>query len=304
MPVDPAVRELRSFSRFYTTVLGLLDDGLLQTRFSLPESRVIFELGTRGGSSPSELADELQLDPGYVSRLLSGLKRRRIVTTGIDASDGRRKVITLSKDGRKAFRALDRASTKQAVALLAALPGDGRERLITSTKEIRQLLGPREPHTIVLRAPTSGDYGWVIERHGAIYRQEFGWDEDFEGLVARIVADYLQKRDPERESAWIAEVDGHRVGCIFCTKKRRTLAQLRILLVEPSARGLGIGSRLVDECINFARRTGYKQMMLWTNDVLTDARRIYERAGFQLMEEEKHHSFGRDLVGQNWMLDL
>ena len=157
---------------------------------------------------------------------------------------------------------------------------------------------------VVLRAPVSGDYGWVIERHGALYRQEYDWDETFEGLVARIVADYIEHRDPEREAAWIAEIDGRRVGCVFCTKKEEDLAQLRILLVEPSARGVGVGQRLVDECVRFARRAGYNQMMLWTNDVLVSARRIYEAVGFRLVEEEAHRSFGHDLVGQNWLLDL
>jgi GNAT superfamily N-acetyltransferase len=170
--------------------------------------------------------------------------------------------------------------------------------------EIESPLDEKKSHTIVLRAPASGDLGWVVERHGELYAQEYGWDETFEALVARIVADYVDYRDPKREAAWIAEVNGQRVGCTFSMRKEDDVAQLRLLLVEPSARGIGVGSRLVEECIRFAKRVGYKQVMLWTNDVLVDARRIYERAGFRLAEEEKHHSFGRDLVGQNWLLDV
>lgn len=208
------------------------------------------------------------------------------------------------REGRKAFRRLDQKSSTQIRRLLERLSEDGQERLLACTREIEALLGDRKPTTVVLRSPVSGDFGWVVQRHGALYRQEYGWDETFEGLVARIVADYVEGRDVQREAAWMAEVEGQRVGCVFCTKKEEELAQLRILLVEPSARGMGIGTRLVEECIRFARGAYYKQMMLWTNDVLLDARRIYERAGFRLVEEEKHHSFGRDLVGQNWLLDL
>jgi GNAT superfamily N-acetyltransferase len=199
---------------------------------------------------------------------------------------------------------LDEKSSAQIGQLLERLPEDAQERLIACTGEIEDVLSAKRPRAVVLRQPVSGDYGWVVQRHGAVYRQEFGWDESFEALVALIVAEYIDRNDPQQEAAWIAEVDGHRVGCVFCMKKEEDLAQLRILLVEPAARGLGIGTRLVEECIRFARRAGYKQMMLWTNDVLVDARRIYERAGFGLVEEEKHRSFGHDLTGQNWLLDL
>jgi GNAT superfamily N-acetyltransferase len=189
--------------------------------------------------------------------------------------------------------------------LLDRLSEDGQERLMECVEQLGGPLGDRaDVPVVVLRSPVSGDFGWVVQRHGAIYRQEYGWDETFEGLVARIVAEYIEHRDPEREAAWIAEVDGQRVGCIFCMKKTDQLAQLRILLVEPSARGMGIGRRLVDECVLFARRAGYKHLMLWTNDVLESARRIYEAAGFRLVEEEQHRSFGHELVGQNWLLDL
>lgn len=298
------VRRLRAFNRFYTGVLGLLREGLLDTPYSLAESRVLFELGSGGSASPTALAEQLRLDLGYVSRILSGLKQRGLVTSKESPEDRRRQVASLTGKGRKAFKLLDDRSTQQIGDLLAGLNEDERGRLLASTKEIETLLGEKRSATVFLRGPTSGDFGWVVQRHGDIYAREFGWDDTFEALVARIVADYIEGRDPEREAAWIAEVDGERVGCIFCMRTRKDVAQLRILLVEPSARGIGIGTRLVEECIRFARRTGYKQLVLWTNDVLVDARRIYERAGFRLVDEEKHHSFGRDLTGQNWVLDL
>jgi DNA-binding MarR family transcriptional regulator/GNAT superfamily N-acetyltransferase len=298
------VERLRAFNRFYTGVLGLLQEGLLDTPYSLPESRVLFELGSSGPTSPSSMAERLQLDLGYTSRLLSGLKEAGLVAAATSPDDRRRQVVSLTRQGRKAFRLLDEKSSVEIRQLLDRLSDDGRERLLACTTEIQALLGDTRDRTVVLRAPASGDFGWVVQRHAAIYREEFGWDETFEALVARIVADYIDSGDAKRQAAWIAEVNGQRVGCVFCTKKEEDLAQLRILLVEPAARGLGVGSRLVEECIHFARRAHYKQMMLWTNDVLLSARRIYERAGFTLVEEEKHHSFGKDLVGQNWLLDL
>lgn len=304
MPTETRVARLRSFNRFYTEVLGLLQEGLLDTPYSLPESRVIFELGSSGDASPTALAERLQLDLGYVSRVVSRLKERGLVAGETAPDDRRRQVVSLTGAGRKAFRLLDEKSSAQVRQLLNRLSEDGQERLLACTAEIEALLGEQKPRTVVLRPPVSGDFGWVVQRHGALYREEYGWDETFEALVARIVAEYIERHDPEREAAWIVEVDGERVGCVFCMKKSKNVAQLRILLVEPSARGMGIGGRLVEECIRFAKRAGYNQMMLWTNDVLVAARRIYERAGFELVEENAHHSFGHDLVGQNWLLDL
>lgn len=254
--------------------------------------------------SPSHLAQELRLNLGYVSRVLSKLKEQRLVHAESSPEDGRRQVVSLTKEGRKAFKLLDERSSRQIGELLARLGDDEQERLMSSIAEIESLLGEKRSSTVVLRPPGSGDYGWVVKRHGELYAQEYGWDERFEALVAGIVAEYVDRQDPKRQAAWIAEVNGHRVGCVFCMRKNHRVAQLRLLLVEPSARGMGVGTSLVEECIRFAKRSGYEQMTLWTNDVLVDARRIYERHGFRLAEDEEHHSFGHDLVGQNWSLDL
>ncbi|MQB01239.1 MAG: GNAT family N-acetyltransferase [Actinobacteria bacterium] len=304
LTTDERVTRLRAFNRFYTRLLGLLRDGLLDTPYSLAESRVLFELGTSEATSPSHLAEQLQVNLGYASRVLSGLKERGLVRAETSPDDGRRQIVSLTSHGREAFRLLDEGASEQVRRLLSALSDDAQDRLMSSIAVIESLLGENASPVVTLRAPVSGDYGWVVQRHGELYAQEYGWDETFEALVARIVADYVDERDPKRDAAWIAEVNGERVGCVFCMKKEADVAQLRILLVEPSARGMGIGARLVEECVRFARRAGYKQMMLWTNDVLVDARRIYERVGFRLVEEERHHSFGHDLVGQNWLLDL
>lgn len=305
LSVQTRIRRLRSFNRFYTGVLGLLRDGLLDTPYSLTESRILFELGASDGASPSDLSQKLRLNLGYVSRVLSKLKEQGLLQAQSSMEDARRQIVSLTKEGRKAFHLLDDRSSRQVGQLLARLGDDEQERLMFSVAEIESLLseGKTAP-AVVLREPISGDYGWVVQRHGQLYAEEFGWDESFEALVARIVADYIDRRDPEREAAWIAEVDGARAGCIFCTRKDEDVAQLRILLVEPRARGMGVGSQLVDVCIGFARRAGYKEVMLWTNDDLIAARRIYERAGFRLVEEDEHHSFGHDLVGQNWLLEL
>lgn len=276
----------------------------MDTPHSLSESRILFELGASDGASPSDLATKLRLNLGYVSRVLSRLKDQRLVHAVSSPDDGRRQVVSLTTEGRKAFKLLDERSSRQIRELLARLSDDGREQLMFAIGQIESLLSEQRSHAVVFRAPVSGDYGWVIERHGELYRQEYGWDETFEALVARIVADYIDHLESTRNAAWVAEVNGERVGCIFCMSKDDDVAQLRILLVEPSARGMGVGSRLVEECIRFARRSGHRQMTLWTNDVLLDARRIYERAGFILVDEKEHHSFGQDLTGQNWLLDL
>jgi len=301
---DP-VAALRDFNRFYTIVIGVLHEGLLDTPYSLTEARVIFELAQRDATEVVDLRRTLDLDPGYLSRILAHFQTDGLITRERSAVDGRRQVIRLTDRGREMFGMLDARSAQETRKLLAGLSGEEQRRLLGAMGTIRTILedAPR-PQAFVLRPPGSGDYGWVVQCHGLLYAAEYGWDPSFEVLVARIVADYVDYRDQKRETAWIAEVDGERVGCVFCVKRDEQTAQLRLLLVEPSARGMGLGSRLVEECLRFARRTGYREIMLWTNDVLVAARGIYQRAGFELVEEEAHHSFGHDLVGQNWRREL
>ena len=298
---DDRVNAVRAFSRFYTNLIGLMREGLLRSPYSLTEARAIFELAQRRSMDLADLRQLLELDAGYLSRILARFETDGLVTRESSKADRRRQIIRLTRQGRTVFKTLDTRSTEQIRTLLSRLSEEDQRRLVGAMKTIQGVVdrSPR-PEPYVLRPPGPGDLGWVVQRHGVLYAEEYGWDETFEALVARIVADYVDHRDPRRESAWIAEVDGEPVGCVFCVKKEEKTAQLRLLLVEPRARGMGIGSRLVNECMRFARRAGYKEMTLWTNDVLDDARRIYERAGFMLVETERHNSFGHDLVGQNW----
>jgi DNA-binding MarR family transcriptional regulator/GNAT superfamily N-acetyltransferase len=304
------IDQAREFNRFYTAVIGVLQEALMRTPFTLTEARVLFELAQRESARTpaievTALRRDLGLDAGYLSRMLARFESEGLITRERVTGDARRQAVALTDLGRAAFRTLDRRSAADVGKLLGRLGEADQRRLLGAMGTIRELLGgPVQRDTIVLRPPAPGDLGWVVQRHGARYTQEYGWDQTFEALVARIVADYAEKRDPAREGAWIAEVDGEPVGCVFCVAKDDTTAQLRLLLVEPDARGTGVGTRLVDECLRFATRAGYKRIMLWTNDVLTGARRIYERAGFELVEEEKHHSYGHDLVGQIWCRPL
>ncbi|MDQ1628154.1 MAG: hypothetical protein QOI54_1898 [Actinomycetota bacterium] len=300
------VAAVRAFTRFYTSVLGVLDEGLLHTPYSLTEARVLFELAQRPATAAAELRRSLRVDAAYLSRITGRFEDAGLITRERSSADARRQVLRLTQQGRAAFATLDARSAEQVAGMLAELPVADQQRLVAAMDTVRTLLGRQQPppRAVVLRAPEPGDYGWVVARHGAIYAAEYGWDATFEGLVARIVSDHVAGHDPAREAAWIAEVDGEPVGCVFCVSKDATTAQLRILLVEPSARGLGIGTRLVQECLRFATRAGYSSITLWTNDVLSAARRIYVAAGFTLVEEEPHHSFGHDLVGQNWVRSL
>jgi DNA-binding MarR family transcriptional regulator/GNAT superfamily N-acetyltransferase len=300
------VDDVRGFNRFYTRVLGLLRPDLAGSAFGLTEARVLFELAHRDDIAVSELRRELDLDAGYLSRILSGFTASGLAAREKSAADGRRQVVRLTEKGRRAFDELDRLQEGAIDTLLAPLDDGQRTRLVGAMGQIRRMLS-KETHRadVVLRPPQPGDLGWVVERHGARYAAEYGWDATFEALVARIVAEFAERRDTRREAAWIAELDGVRVGCVFCTAaEAEHTAQLRLLLVEPSARGAGVGSRLVDECLRFARRSGYRRITLWTNDVLLGARRIYERAGFGCDRREPHHSFGHDLVGEYWSRDL
>jgi DNA-binding MarR family transcriptional regulator/N-acetylglutamate synthase-like GNAT family acetyltransferase len=303
--MSSVVSRIRSFNRGWTEILGLLDQGLLETEHSLAEARVVFELAQKDRWERLDLKNRLDMDHSHLTRVLSRLEEKGLISSEKSPSDGRALSVALTPEGRVAFVTLDQRSADQIGDLIAPLSKEQRSGLVEAMTIIENALGRASgEREIAVRGMRPGDMGWVIQRHGAIYADQFGWDMDFEGLVARIVADYNENLKPERESAWIAEVDGARAGCIFCCERDPETAQLRILLVEPWARGLGLGTRLVDECIRFARSAGYSRITLWTNDVLTSARRIYEAANFQLVEEEEHHSFGHDLVGQNWQLEL
>lgn len=304
--LDERIARIRAFTRFYTRVIGVLEEGLLDTPYSVTEARIIFELAQREHTEVTTLRRDLGVDAGYMSRITARFETDGLIVRERSTEDARRQVLRLTDRGREVFATLDRRSAEQVTALLNDVPESDQRRLVAAMDTIREVLGsqPVPPRTVVLRTPRSGDYGWVVSRHGALYADEYGWDAGFEALVARIVADYAENHDPSREAAWIAEVEGEPVGCVFCVAKDDTTAQLRILLVEPSARGLGIGARLVEECLRFARDVGYESITLWTNDVLNSARRIYEAAGFELVEEEPHHSFGHDLVGQYWARKL
>ncbi|MEA2394735.1 MAG: hypothetical protein QOJ82_2626 [Solirubrobacteraceae bacterium] len=299
------IAAVRAFNRFYTTRIGALQEGFLRTPHSLSEARVLFELGQREVTDVAALRRALELDAGYLSRLLARLDAQGLVARERSKADARRQRVRLTDDGRDAFALLDRRSAEDIGAVLDTLGEEDRRRLVGAMDVVRTLLdaAPRSD-AYVLRPPRPGDLGWIVHRHGALYADEYGWDASFETLVARVVADYAADHDPTREGAWIAEVDGVPAGCVMCVAGDATTARLRLLLVEPSARGHGIGARLVEECLRFARRAGYAEVVLWTNDVLHGARRLYERAGFTLVAEERHHSFGHDLVGQDWSLRL
>jgi DNA-binding MarR family transcriptional regulator/GNAT superfamily N-acetyltransferase len=296
-----AVAAVRAFNRFYTNMIGLLRGKYLGTPYSLTEARILFELAQRDACEVTDLRRTVDIDAGYLSRILGRFDSDHLITRERSAADGRRQVIRLTENGRSVVAGLDAQSATQTRDMLAAVHDDDRRRLLDAMHVITDVLSESpQPRGYLLRAPQPGDMGWVVQRHGALYAEEFGWDERFEALVARIVADYVDNREPGAEAAWIAEVDGTPAGCVFCVRKNDRTAQLRMLLVEPWARGLGIGSRLVEEVLRFARRAGYSDITLWTNDVLSGARRIYQRAGFALDDEARHHNFGKDLVEQNW----
>ncbi len=305
MPVS-TVTEVRGFNRFYTRVLGLLRPQLAGSAFGLTEARVLFELAHTDQMAVTELRRALDLDAGYLSRILSRFVADGLVEREPSETDGRRQLVRLTPAGRAAFAELDTLQSDAIDRLVEPLDEDQRLELVSAMGRIRRVLDDQRQGTgLVLRAPEPGDLGWVVERHGARYAAEYGWDAGFEALVARIVADFGERGARTPEAAWIAELDGERVGCVFCTaSETEDTAQLRLLLVEPRARGAGVGTRLVDECLRFARRSGYTRIVLWTNDVLAAARRIYQRAGFQLDRREPHTSFGRDLVGEYWSRDL
>jgi DNA-binding MarR family transcriptional regulator/N-acetylglutamate synthase-like GNAT family acetyltransferase len=304
--VRQRVDAVRSFNRFYTKQIGVLHEGLLGSPYSLTEVRVLYELANRRQPTAAELGRELGLDPGYLSRILQSFARRGLVAKTRSTADGRQSLLSLTARGRKAFAPLNARSHDDVAAVLARLSAAEQCRLIEAMRAIQALLGgraePRVPY--LLRTHWPGDMGWIVHRHGSLYAEEYGWDETFEALVAEIAAKFIRTFDPKRERCWIAEREEEIVGSVFLVRKSPTVGQLRLMYVEPKARGLGIGSRLVEECLRFARQVGYRKVVLWTNSVLLAARHIYEKAGFRLIHSEPHRSFGHDLVGETWELTL
>ena len=299
---DHRIASVRRFNRYYTQKIGVLDEGLLKSRFSLTEARVLYELAHRDRPTAGELARELHLDPGYLSRILRSFRRQGLIDRARALTDGRRSHLSLTSAGEAAFAPLDLGSKQEIARLLAPLAEGGQRRLVAAMRSIEELLNPAAvgKERIVLRPPEPGDIGWVAARHGAIYAAEYGFDARFEALVAEIAAAFVTHFDAERERCWIAEEDGEPVGSVFLVRDIDSVAKLRLLFVEPAARGRGLGRRLVGECLDFARAAGYRTVTLWTQSVLLAARHIYETAGFRLVRSEPHHSFGNALIGEYW----
>jgi DNA-binding MarR family transcriptional regulator/ribosomal protein S18 acetylase RimI-like enzyme len=304
--LEKRIAAVRAFNRFYTRQIGVLHESLAKSPFSLTEARVLYELAQRKTSTATELVSELGLDPGYLSRILSSFVKRGLVARKPRPEDGRQSDLTLTRGGAKQFARLNLDSQNDAKQLIADLAPAEQRQLIDAMQAIERMLGgSAEPdRSFVLRAQQAGDIGWIVQQHGIIYAREYRWNDEFEGLVAGIAADFLRAHDPKREYCWVAEHRGENAGCVFLVAKTKWIAQLRLLLVEPRARGLGIGDRLVNECIRFARNAGYRKIILWTNNVLVAARRLYEKSGFVLTHQESHQSFGVNLVGETWELRL
>ncbi len=303
---NPGVETVRHFNRIYTREIGVLNRNFLESPYSLTEVRVLYELHYHAPATATALHQELDIDAGYLSRILQRFGHQGFISKDPVKADGRQSNLRLSGKGRRIFAAIESRQRAAVSTMLAKLAAGDQRRLLESMRTIEAVLGePATPNVpYVIRPPQSGDIGWIVHRQGLLYNQEYGWDEQFEALVAEIAAKFFQSFDPERERCWVAEREGEIVGSVFCVKDSKTIARLRLLYVEPSARGLGVGTRLVDECIGFARRTGYRKITLWTNSVLHSARHIYERAGFHKVSEEPHHSYGHDLVSQTWELGL
>lgn len=306
---EDRIAAVRRFSRFYTHAIGALHEHLLDSPYSLTEARVLWELAHHAPLTATALTQQLRLDAGYMSRLLRRFKEQGLVKARPSPQDARQQWLSLTPKGRRAFAPLDRRSHDETAALLSRLPAPRQEDLVDAMARIEQALaedtGAASPAPAFrLRPPQPGDMGWVIARHGALYAAEYGWDARFEALVARICADFVDRFRPEREACWIAEHAGRNAGCVFLVQASPTVAQLRMLIVEPWARGLGIGAALVAQTESFARERGYRRIRLWTNSILTSARRIYQASGYRLTKTEPHHSFGHDLVGETWELTL
>jgi DNA-binding MarR family transcriptional regulator/N-acetylglutamate synthase-like GNAT family acetyltransferase len=306
MDFDDRVRAVRRFNRFYTKRLGLLQQGMVGSPFSLAEGRVLYELAHRDRPTASDVGKALDLDAGYLSRLLRGFGRRGLVAASASATDRRQRHLQLTASGRRASEKLDDGSQKAVGTLLRRLTAADQRRLVGAVQTIETLLGDAEPGRVpyILRPPEPGDMGWVVQRHGSLYAEEYGYDRHFEGLVASIVGSFVEEFDSARERCWIAERAGETVGSVFLVRKSEHVAKLRLLIVDPAARGLGIGARLVAECVKFARQAGYRKITLWTHSQLNAARHLYREAGFQLVHKQSVHSFGLDLVDETWDLHL
>lgn len=303
--IPKQVNAIRAFNRFYTRKIGVLD-GMASSPFSLAEARVLYELANRRQPTATDIRKELALDAGYLSRILRDFERRKFVTRERSKTDERQRFLSLTRKGRSAFGPLDARSNRDVAAMLEDLSPAGRKQLVDSVQTVRRLLGDtaEAKTSYLLRPHQPGDMGWIVHRQAILYADEYGWDGTYEALAAEVVAQFIKNYDPKRERAWVAEKDGERVGAVFVARASDQIAKLRLLHVERQARGLGIGQRLVEECIGFARQAGYQRMTLWTQRILHAARHIYKKAGFQVVHEEKHHSFGKDLTAETWELDL
>jgi DNA-binding MarR family transcriptional regulator/N-acetylglutamate synthase-like GNAT family acetyltransferase len=310
VPAAPApperVAAVRRFNRFYTRHIGVLQDGWLGSQFTLAQARVLYEIRERGRTTASDIVRELGLDVGYLSRILRGFQKRGLIRKEISPDDARQSLLSLTAAGRKAFAPLEARSNSQVGALLDRLKPREQERLVTAMRSVETLIEeqPDARAEVMLRVPRHGDFGWIVARHGVLYAQEYGWTENFEGLCAQIVADFVNKFDASCERCWIAELDGRNAGCVMLVKDSDGVARLRLLLVEPWARGHGIGRLLTEECVRFARACGYRRITLWTHSVLKAARHVYQRAGFRLTTSEKRRSWGKDVVSEHWDLAL
>ncbi len=304
--LEEKVNAVRHFNRFFTRQIGVLREGLLHSPYSLTEARILFELAHRNSLTASHIRRELGLDAGYLSRILARLEQQGLIEKVRSDDDGRQRLLHLTSEGRKVATILDQRSGEEIAEMLSDLDEENQQRLLKAMQAIENTLtkGLKFSEPFFLRQNEPGDMGWVTYRHGVLYTQEYGWDASFEALVAQIVADFINNYNPTRERCWIAEMNGEIVGSVFVVQSSEMVAKLRLLLVEPKARGLGLGTRLVEECICFARRCGYQKLILWTNSVLIEARHIYQKTGFTLTEQEAHHSFGHDLTGETWELVL
>jgi DNA-binding MarR family transcriptional regulator/N-acetylglutamate synthase-like GNAT family acetyltransferase len=304
------VAAVRQFNRFYTRAIGVLQEGWLDSGLSLTETRVLYELAHRENLTATDIRNSLELDHGYLSRILSAFEKRGLIEKTPSEKDGRQSLLALTPEGRRQFAPIEKRTDEQVGAMLEKLPENEQRRLTGAMQAIEKLLEPakgveeaaKTPY--LLRAHQSGDMGWIVHRQGVLYQQEYGYDERFEALCAEIVAHFIQNYDAKRERCWVAEKDGEVVGSVFLVAKSKTVAKLRLLYVEPAARGLGIGSRLVSECVRFARQAGYKKIVLWTQSELDAARHIYKKAGFRVVEKKRHHSFSKDLTAETWELVL